>query len=407
MDYLRDKDGYARESYQHMVRRIDFDYMNLRDTYQRELGFVPEAYALMHANTTQFGNQDDVSAVNEKWIRRLFTINFNREGSSFNAHNSSPYDLTRLEPGTKWPVNHLLMRVAADTKSMGKIPFEEGDEKRQKAWKRYSGASEITGNSLILTTAPYGIGLTELLGSKAYQNFSLSVRLTGNTFGRQQLFLRASEDLSRCLIVELSGGRLIVTERRHGKDTPLLQENVDVLLDRPRLSVEEAQKEAEVKDYETLARYAPTRQAAERYAQKAAARKAKPARSVKEGAAPYEPKLERNARESHSLTLSLQDDQLLITLDGKALDPLSVLILDPGCLFLGADMGKNESWSQKNQAESVYDATFEDLVIHSQTGLDPEKEQVLYSLKLSGLDRFRYEAGQYWEDILNWFLRYI
>lgn len=174
MDYLRDKDGYARESYQHMVRRIDFDYMNLRDTYQRELGFVPEAYALMHANTTQFGNQDDVSAVNEKWIRRLFTINFNREGSSFNAHNSSPYDLTRLEPGTKWPVNHLLMRVAADTKSMGKIPFEEGDEKRQKAWKRYSGASEITGNSLILTTAPYGIGLTELLGSKAYQNFSLS-----------------------------------------------------------------------------------------------------------------------------------------------------------------------------------------------------------------------------------------
>ena len=58
-------------------------------------------------------------------------------------------------------------------------------------------------------------------------------------------------------------------------------------------------------------------------------------------------------------------------------------------------MGKNESWSQKNQAESVYDATFEDLVIHSQTGLDPEKEQVLYSLKLSGLDRFRYEAGQY------------
>lgn len=407
MDYLRDKDGYARESYQHMVRRIDFDYMNLRDTYQRELGFVPEAYALMHANTTQFGNQDDVSAVNEKWIRRLFTINFNREGSSFNAHNSSPYDLTRLEPGTKWPVNHLLMRVAADTKSMGKIPFEEGDEKRQKAWKRNSGASEITGNSLILTTAPYGIGLTELLGSKAYQNFSLSVRLTGNTFGRQQLFLRASEDLSRCLIVELSGGRLIVTERRHGKDTPLLQENVDVLLDRPRLSVEEAQKEAEVKDYETLARYAPTRQAAERYAQKAAARKAKPARSVKEGAAPYEPKLERNARESHSLTLSLQDDQLLITLDGKALDPLSVLILDPGCLFLGADMGKNESWSQKNQAESVYDATFEDLVIHSQTGLDPEKEQVLYSLKLSGLDRFRYEAGQYWEDILNWFLRYI
>lgn len=106
------------------------------------------------------------------------------------------------------------------------------------------------------------------IGQQSVSKFQLIVRLTGNTFGRQQLFLRASEDLSRCLIVELSGGRLIVTERRHGKDTPLLQENVDVLLDRPRLSVEEAQKEAEVKDYETLARYAPTRQAAERYAQK-------------------------------------------------------------------------------------------------------------------------------------------
>ena len=158
MDYLRDKDGYARESYQHMVRRIDFDYMNLRDTYQRELGFVPEAYALMHANTTQFGNQDDVSAVNEKWIRRLFTINFNREGSSFNAHNSSPYDLTRLEPGTKWPVNHLLMRVAADTKSMGKIPFEEGDEKRQKRGNAILAPRKSRAIPLSLRRLPMALG---------------------------------------------------------------------------------------------------------------------------------------------------------------------------------------------------------------------------------------------------------
>lgn len=407
MDYLRDKDGLARESYHHMVSRIDYDYENLRDIYQRELGFVPQAYAIMHANTTQFGNSDDVSAVNEKWIRRLFTINFNREGSSFNAHNSSPYDLTRMEPGTHWPVNHLLMRIAADTKNMGKIPFEKGDAKRQEAWKLHSGASEITGNSLILTTVPYGTALTELTGSKAYQNFTLSTRLTGNTFGRQQIYLRAGKDLKRCLIVELSGGRLIVTERRHGKDTELLRENIDALLGKKIPSVEEAKRDAEVRDYESLARYAPTRKQAAFYAQKAVERKAENARTVEEGAAPYERRIDRNEWESHDLVLSLKDENLTITLDGNTLEPLTTLVLEPGSLYLGADMGKNESWSQKNLSESVYDGTFENLEIRSQTGRALKDEQLLYSLKLTGFDRVRYEVQERWEDILNWFLRYI
>ena len=48
--------------------------------------------------------QASVSYENEKWIRKLFTMNFNREGCSFNQRNSSLYDLTRMQPQPYWPV---------------------------------------------------------------------------------------------------------------------------------------------------------------------------------------------------------------------------------------------------------------------------------------------------------------
>ncbi|MBQ1417666.1 MAG: polysaccharide deacetylase family protein, partial [Selenomonas sp.] len=114
MDYIRDKDGVPKESYGHMVRRISYDYERLRDIYTEHFGRVPGAYVHMHGNTGKFANNNAVSAVNEKWIRELFPMAFNREGYCFNQRNSSMYDLTRMQPQPYWPINHLLMRIKYD-----------------------------------------------------------------------------------------------------------------------------------------------------------------------------------------------------------------------------------------------------------------------------------------------------
>lgn len=71
MDYIRDKDGMPKESYRQMESRITYDYEKMRDVYLAELGYLPGVYTLMHSNTSQFGNNDEVSAVNEKWIRNI------------------------------------------------------------------------------------------------------------------------------------------------------------------------------------------------------------------------------------------------------------------------------------------------------------------------------------------------
>ena len=80
MDYLRDKDYFPKESYDMMQERISYDYEKLRDVYNKDVGYVPQAYVLMHSNTGAFGNNREVSAMNEKWITELFSMNFNREG---------------------------------------------------------------------------------------------------------------------------------------------------------------------------------------------------------------------------------------------------------------------------------------------------------------------------------------
>ena len=152
MDYIRDDKDFPVESYQAMKDRITDDYTMLRDIYTEDIGYVPEAYTLMHANTGYYGNNDDVSKVNEQWLRRLFKFTFNREGYCHNLRNSSIHDLTRMEPRSYWPANHLLMRIKYD--GVPDIKFEPGDENQYKDWLVEKGAAEFRDETIILTTLP-------------------------------------------------------------------------------------------------------------------------------------------------------------------------------------------------------------------------------------------------------------
>ena len=92
MDYIRDEKGIPKETYTQMKTRITTDYELLKERYLDGIGYVPKLHVLMHANTGMFGNNNNVSKVNEKNIRELFDINYNREGYSYNNEENNIYD---------------------------------------------------------------------------------------------------------------------------------------------------------------------------------------------------------------------------------------------------------------------------------------------------------------------------
>ncbi|MTK11478.1 MAG: glycoside hydrolase, partial [Clostridiaceae bacterium] len=214
MDYIRDEHGIPVESYGDMKKRIDNDYESLSNIYNNELGYVPALYALMHSNTGKFGTNDKASEVNSKWIKELFSMNFNREGYSLNLPNSSIYDLTRVQPQAYWSTNHLLMRIWDDTKK--NTEFVVGDEEKAKKFQEIKGQAEFIDDKIILTSLPKEKGLIKLLNSESYKNIKVSTMLNGNIIGSQSIYLRSNEDGSNSICIQLNNNTVNVIENTNG-----------------------------------------------------------------------------------------------------------------------------------------------------------------------------------------------
>jgi len=405
MDFIRDKYGVPQESTRHMESRISYDYERLRDIYQAQLGYVPGLYVLMHSNTGRFGNNGKVSALNERWIRDLFRMNFNREGYVFNQRNSSIYDLTRMQPQPYWSKNHLLMRIKYDINQP--ISFVEGDHERQKRWELLSGASEIKKEQYILTSSPESRGLARLKNSNSYQDLQVRVRLEGNLFGEQVIYLRADDQLNRYIAVRLANGELIVAEKNGGAERELYRDKLVLIEGGTIPSLEEDKRDTEVKELETFARYAPSREQAREYLARAEKRRKEPALSVADGGQPYVAVTSVHARADRDLVIQLKKDKISVTVNGcAAAQDVAVRDLDRGSFYLAAGE-LQDAWSQRNLADDVYDGIFEKLIITTDTGSKPADEQVLYSGELTGWEKFKFRTNQIWENILGWFLHYL
>ena len=403
MDYIRDKNGVPKESYGHMSRRISYDFERLRDIYTEHFGAVPKAYVHMHGNTGKFANNSAVSAVNEKWIRELFPMAFNREGYCFNQRDSSLYDLTRMQPQPYWPINHLLMRIKYDTNR--DLRFVVGDPDRQDLFALKEGAGELLQETYILTTLPEAQALAQAQGIQDQTDLKVSVRLQGNAFGAQQIFLRASDDLSGYLCVELVNNQLLVLEQAEGQRKELYKEKLPVILGETIPSVEEARREAETEENLTFARYADSAEQAAEYYGRAESRKSMPAATVADGAEPYEHVQSFHRRGDHQVDIALKGDSLTDSIDGKTgPKDLSVAQTGHGGVFLGASW-QGEAWSQRNLADDVYDAVFNKFTVTTNTGKDDREETVLFTTQLTGMEKILFRANELWETVLFWFLR--
>ena len=405
MDYIRDKDGVPTESERQMERRIAYDYARLREIYGEELGYVPKAHVLMHANTGRFGNNPRVSAVNEREIRDSFPMNFNREGFVLNKRTSSLYDLTRMQPQPYWPINHLLMRINYDTD--GALSFVEGREEGRRAWELKEGAIEAREETLILTTLPEGKALARLADVENLRDLRLEAELEGNAFGSQQIFLRSSADLSDAVCVTLVNDQLVVTEIAGGAKRELYREKLPVILGEKILSVEEARKEAKIAENEAFARYAPSPAAANEYMGRANAVRETYAAAVEDGAAPYEGSESFHRRGKCRLVIHLSGDHLSVDVDGHTgPEDLAVSRTERGAVFLGASW-QGEAWSQRNLADDVYDGVFKKVRVLTETGRESKEERVLYTSEYKGWEKAKHRAGEIWDAVLRWFLEYV
>ena len=400
MDYIRDENYIPKESYEKMKERISYDYDALRKKYTETIGYVPKLYILMHSNTGSFGNNDKVSAVNEQWMKDLFKINFNREGFSFNVRNSSPYDLTRMQPQAYWYTNHLLMRIKYD--NFQKIDFVRGDLARQKAWDTLKGAFEIQEETMILTCLPKDTGLVRLKNSNEYTDTQVSVRLKGNKIGSQAIYLRADGNLNRYLSVEISNNFLYVTEKNGGVKQIIFKLNLDEHDGKPVLSIPEDKKAAELRELETFTRYAATAEKAKIYAERLKDKELEKVASVADGAKPFIPVISVHAKGDRLLTISLKGDKISVTVDGKeAIHDLKVSNVRGGPVYLESGWGA-AGWSQRNLADDVYDGVFEKLIIKENTGATNDK--ILFDGRLQGWDAVKQKVKESWEALINWFI---
>lgn len=405
MDYIRDDKDFPVESYQAMKDRITDDYTLLRDTYTEDLGYVPSIYTLMHANTSRFGNHPDVSAVNEKWIRQLFAMNFNREGYSVNNRKSSIYDLTRMEPRAYWPVNHLLMRIRDD--GYPDIQFVNGDADQYAQWNVEKGAAEFKNEAIYLTTDSKKNGLMELRNHDNLQDVRISVDLKGNVFGTQKLYLRAGEGLSRYVVVGLVNNHLVVGEKAGEAEKTLQDLDLQLFDGHPYDSVEQDQKAVAEQERQVMLRYAPNTTVAQNQLEQLQNVQQKKAKTVEEGSPEYHPTLSYHKRGNRQVEIELHGNLLTVNVDGRpAVANVPVTVTGPGKLFLESHW-PGYGYSQTNLADDVYDGVFAGLKVQQWAPEKNEKTAVFYDLHYSGWKKYKYKARLQYTKVLDWALGFV
>ena len=403
MDYIRDEKDFPVESYLAMKERISNDYTMLRDIYSADLGYVPESYTLMHANTGRFGNNNDVSALNEQWMRKLFKMNFNREGDCHNIRNSSVYDLTRMEPRAYWPANHLLMRIKYD--NVPDIQFEPGDTEQHSEWDVLEGAAEFRNESIILTTLPKRDGLMQLKNREDFCNVRITTEFKGNQFGTQQIFIRADEKRQNAIRIAFENNHFIAGEMINGVYGKLADIDLRTFDGGEYRSVEEDRKEVAMYEREVFGRYAQNTVMARKQINALEKEREKETRSVRQGAEAYIPTISYHARLDRKLEIFLKDDHLNVLIDGKpAVSNLKVRNVKPGRLFLGAGW-QGYGYSQVNLADDVYDAVFSEFKVEQLFNEEKNDLPVLYDVHYTGAKKMKLLLKRKWEALLDWALQ--
>jgi hypothetical protein len=369
MDFIRDENMIPVEDAIEMEARISRDYKAMRDVYMDALGFVPQVYMIMHANAMYEGMNPLVAQVNDKNIRQLFKIHFNREGNAYNDKDSSLYNLTRLQAESYWYTNHLLMKIQKDTGK--KMEFVTGDAKRALHWELLSGAAEFIDNRIILTSPPARPGRLYLKNSDNYGNIKLTAKLTGNVVGKQAIYVRYDRKKESYIRVLLEDNKIKVEQKKAGQSPELLAEQ----------TLDEVKWEAE--DYKANKATMYTKRVVDG--------------NVAEEGYPT------NIKNVWKLEITLEGDRLSLDVDLKPI--INNQIIDTSIHQGGVELEAAFSPPKNNDYESddIYDGVFEDVKITTVTQ-GKANEIILFSNTQNGLQAVARKAEDIFNSVIDWMI---
>lgn len=396
MDFIKDADGVPIEDADALNKRIADDYKSLSSVYKEGLGFIPQAYVLMHSNTPYYGTSPFAGQANSYWINKLFKMTFNREGSSLNTKDSGIYNLTRIEPQPYWYTNHLLMRIEGDTKK--DMAFVSGDENRKKNWDTISGQSEFRKNSIVLTSPPSTDGTIRLNNSENYKDVHVSLQLEGNVLGAQDLYLRSDSKMESYVKVSLKDNNLYVYEKHDGALKELYSLDLRKLNNISPESIPEDKLDAEKMFDKTMLKYSNSKDVINKAMIDLNKKNNSAAPSVEKGAQEYVPKISEGKMGNRKLETVLNGDSLNVYIDNKmVVSNLRISdIIKSGYLYFGAKQSDN------NKDDDVYDGVFKDLVV---TEINNNQDgKVLYSNKLNFREKTINYVSTTFNNIVNWFI---
>lgn len=349
MDYIRDEDGVPKETYNEMKNRIDWDYEHMKKIYKDGIGYLPSTYVLMHSNTGAFGNNDNVSEVNEEWIESCFSLNFNREGYSLNTRDSSVYDLTRMQPQAYWYTNHLLMRIKND---IGEdVEFVRGDEKMLSDWDLISGAVQYEDEKLIVTSEEDGNGVIRLKKDVDTNNMYFSTRLTGNKIGKQNVYISTDDSMSRYISIGIEDNNLMVSSKNNGKEIEISNINLN-----------------EIDGVNTIDNDIDIRELGDR-----------------------------------KLSFEINSGKLTVWIDDEIMiKNQNIDVIEGGRVYLMSSYS-DSGWSQRNLSDHVYDGVFGETFISK----DKASEEIIYEGRYTGFDKIRFNIDKMCRSVVNWFIKYL
>lgn len=365
MDFIRDWNMIPVETRDQMQSRISADYDAMYDGYTEALGEMPGTYMIMHANALYGTMNPLVSMINDRRIREIFELHFNREGTAYNAQSADRYNLTRIQPLSYWSTNHLLMKIRKDAGH--DVAFVTGDHDAAKQWTLDEGAVEFAGNQVILTSPPAQEALIRLNGGTYDGDLRLRTRLGGNVVGRQTIYLRYASGGAAYLRVVLENNVLFVEAKEEGAvEATLYEQELD------KLQWSEADLRFD----------------------KASIYSLEQALSGRDDEDQYPP----NIRQTRTLDLRLHDDQLAIILDGGEAIRLAV-----DTAPASGEIALAARYHEDNEKDDIYDGVFTALRVEK-VRTDEEKSEMWFTNQYSGWAGAVAVAKQTGNAVLNWMM---
>lgn len=397
MDFIRDKNRISIETREQMEERLVWDYNQMDKLYTENIGMIPGAYIIMHANGLDNDSNEIVRNVNFREAKRLFNFMYTREGESLSRRNDDMYNLTRMQVLPYWQTNHLLMRIKGDT---GKeMSFVSGETEKAEKWENKNGVSEFEKSDIIITSPPDEEGIIKLKESGEYSDFEFSALLGGNVIGEQTIYMRSDDNKKNYISLRLKDNIIYIERCDNGNVREIKKFDLREAVDKPEpVSDDEMRKSARVEEQKLEVEKVLYKDEEDKAVNELKKRQEiqKKATTVSEGAPEYIPEFSVNDIGKRLIHIRVKGDTMSLYVDDVTVDENIKLGggITKGFLMLGAKR------SEFNERDEVYDAVFTDLFISDVNN----SENIFFDTRLKGKDKVNNSLNEGFQAVVDWFI---